>query len=392
MTITKKHPNMRPSEQANASLFVLALSFFRRNVILCAAIVLSAITACIVPPDSAYLSYFDWKTLACLFCTLAVISALKNIGFFSILAYRVVQYTGNTRMAILALCYITCISSMFIIKDIAILAFLPLGYFVFFCCGKEKYLAFTFIMQTISANLGSMLTPFGNPQNLYLYTKFNISTGEFFSIMFLPFLLGMGLVTLCVLFIKKENITVLQEMGLSVLDLKRTVLYLLMFALCIAIVFRALPYWVGLAVIPAVLLFVDKKALAAVDYTLLLTFLFFFIFAGNMARIDTVNRLLSGFLRTGMDTFLCSITFSQFISNMPASILLSEFTAHYRELLLGVNIGSMGTLIASMASLITFQEYRKYNPGRSKKYLGLFSILNFSFLAVLTLFLTLFYR
>jgi len=203
----------------------------------------AAITCFFVPIDGQYLQYFDFKTLACLFCVLAVVCALKNINFFYLLAQKIVQLCRTTRVSILALVYITFIGSMLIANDMALLTFLPLGYFVLHTTGKEKYMAFTFIMQNISANLGGMLTPFGNPQNLYLYSRFSIPNMEFLSIMLLPFLAAITLITVCCLFVKSEPLTVKPtkiHLGHFV-----TGVYLALFALSIAIVFRGIPYWSG---------------------------------------------------------------------------------------------------------------------------------------------------
>lgn len=347
------------------------------------ALLAAVVTACIVPPDAAYLDYFDVKTLTCLFCVLAVVCALKNIQFFYILAKKIVQCFRNARMAILVLVYITFIGSMLIANDMALLTFLPLGYLVLSSTGKQKYMAFTFVMQNIAANLGGMLTPFGNPQNLYLYTKFAIPTMEFMQIMLLPFLVSVALITVCCLiFVKGEPLEVADEK--VKLPLWRTVLYLGLFVLAIAIVFRGIPYWIGLIIIPAVLLFADRQALKMVDYPLLLTFVFFFIFAGNMARIELVRSIFSALL--DKSTLLFSILSCQFISNVPSAILLSQFTENYRELLLGVNIGGVGSLIASLASLITFREYTAHNPGKSGYYMRTFTLFNLLFLVVLVLF------
>ena len=242
-------------------------------------------------------------------------------------------------------------------------------------------MAFTFIMQNIAANLGGMLTPFGNPQNLYLYTKFEIPTPEFVFIMLPPFLLSVTLITVCCfLFVKPEPLQIREER--ETLSPWRTVLYLILFALSIAIVFRGIPYVIGLIVIPAVLLFVDRKALAAVDYPLLLTFVFFFIFSGNMARIELVRNLFSSLMEKS--TLLVSVISCQCISNVPTAILLSQFTENYRELLVGVNIGGVGTLISSLASLITFKEFVRHNHGKNWYYIKRFTAFNFAFLFILT--------
>ena len=354
--------------------------------VMCIAFVAALVTSVIVPIDSQYLGYFDFKTLTCLFCVLAVVCALKNINFFYMLARKVVQVFKTARMSVLALVYITFIGSMLIANDMALLTFLPLGYFVLNSTGKQKYMAFTFIMQNIAANLGGMLTPFGNPQNLYLYTKYEIPNLEFMSIMAPPFILAIAVITVCCLiFVKSEPLNLSDEK--INLEPKRTVLCLVLFALSVLIVFRGIPYWIGLIIIPTVLFAVDRKALKMVDYGLLFTFVFFFIFAGNMARIDAVRELFSFLLNKS--TLLFSIASCQFISNVPSAILLSQFTENYKDLLVGVNIGGVGTLISSLASLITFREYTKHNPGKALRYVGIFSAFNFAFLAILTGFMLL---
>lgn len=367
--IPQSHPNIQK-----------AISFAKKNALMLIAFAAAAITMFFVPIDGEYLGYFDFKTLSCLFCVLAVVCALRDQNFFYMLAGKLVHRFKTIRSATIALVYITFIGSMLIANDMALLTFLPLGYLVLKTTAKERYMAYVFILQNIAANLGGMLTPFGNPQNLYLYSHFSIPDGEFIRIMSVPFLISVTLITVCCLFIRPEPI-VQQDSDISVPKAKTAVL-LLLFALAIAIVFRGIPYAVGLLVIPAVLLFVDKKALAEVDYPLLFTFVFFFIFAGNMARIGAVRELLSALLEKS--TLLFSVVSCQFISNVPSAVLLSHFTSDYPSLLVGVNIGGVGTLISSLASLITFREYSKNRPGKTKAYILLFSALNFAFLIILT--------
>ena len=360
--------------------------FIKKNAVMCIALIAAVITSIIIPVDKEYLNYFDYKTLTCLFCVLSVVCALKNINFFYVLARRVVRLFKTARNSILALVYITFIGSMLIANDMALLTFLPLGYFVLSSTGKQKYMAFTFIMQNIAANLGGMLTPFGNPQNLYLYTKFNIPNLEFMKIMVVPFSLSVILITLCcIVFIKSEPLSLSDE-KIS-LPPQKTVLYLILFDFSIIIVLRGIPYWIGLIVIPLVLIFTDRKALQMVDYGLLFTFVFFFIFAGNMARIDIVRDVFSSLLEK--NTLLFSVASCQCISNVPSAILLSQFTDNYQDLLVGVNIGGVGTLIASLASLITFREYVKHNPKKVGYYIVMFSLFNFAFLFILTGFMSL---
>lgn len=360
-----------------------ARGFARKNAVMLIAFAAALITSLFVPVDKEYIGYFDFKTLSCLFCVLAVVCALKDINFFFVIARKIVHFFKTARMSILALVYITFIGSMLIANDMALLTFLPLGFLVLSSTGKQKYMAFTFIMQNIAANLGGMLTPFGNPQNLYLYTKFNIPNGEFMGIMAPPFILSVVLITLCcIIFVKNEPLMISNEK--IELNGKRTALYLALFALAIAIVFRGIPYWIGLIIIPAVLFFADRHALESVDYPLLFTFVFFFIFAGNMARIDAVRDFFSTLL--SKNTLLFSALSCQCISNVPSAILLSQFTGNYAELLIGVNVGGVGTLIASLASLITFREYVKHDPKSTRRYIAEFSAFNFGFLIILIAF------
>ncbi|MEE0884662.1 MAG: SLC13 family permease [Faecalimonas sp.] len=367
-------------EKENRQMKAVKL-FIKQNTVTCIAFLAAVFTCIIVPPDKEYLDYFDLKTLTCLFCVLAVVCALKNVNFFYMLARKIVQLFRNARMSVLALVYITFIGSMLIANDMALMTFLPLGYLVVKKTGQEKYMAFTFVMQNIAANLGGMLTPFGNPQNLYLYTKFQIPNLEFMKIMAPPFVIAVLLITICcIAFVKPEPLELDDKQ--FVVEPVKTVIYLLLFALSIAIVFRGIPYWIGLIVIPAVLIVMDIEALKMVDYGLLFTFVFFFIFSGNMARIEVIRNIFSMLLEKS--TLLISVLSCQFISNVPSAILLSQFTDNYAELLLGVNIGGVGTLIASLASLITFREYTTHNPEKTRYYIKVFTIFNMAFLIILT--------
>ena len=358
-----------------------ALRFIKKNTVFCIAALAAVVTCFLVPPDQAYWQYFDWKTLSCLFLTLAVICALRNIMFFTILARKLVTLAGNLRSLFLLLIAITFIGSMIIANDMALITFLPLGYFALSVSKQEKYMAYLFVLQNISANLGGMLTPFGNPQNLYLYSYFHIPTGEFCKIMFPPFLVAVLLLLGACIPVKPIKF-VLNNDGFEKLNTKKALLYGVLFFASILIVFRVIPFMAGLVIIPLILFFVDRDSLKMVDYSLLGTFFFFFIFAGNLARLDSVNQLISSLLEK--DTLLVSICSCQFISNVPSAILLSKFTGDYASLLLGVNIGGTGTLIASLASLITFNEFRLLHPEQTKKYLYIFAVANTVFLVVLT--------
>ncbi|MCL2063387.1 MAG: SLC13 family permease [Candidatus Cloacimonetes bacterium] len=354
--------------------------WIKKNMVFVIAFIAALITSFIVPLDKKYFDYFDFKTLTCLFCVLSVVNAFRNIHFFDIIAKKIVCKFINLRSTILALVFITLIASMFIANDMALLTFLPLGYFVLTFTNKQHYMAFTFIMQCIAADLGGMLTPFGNPQNLYLYTYFHIGNIEFMKIMFLPFIISIVLIAVCCLFIKPEPLT-LNNNENKTLPIKKSIIYTLLFIFSILIVFRFIPYIWGLFIVPISLLFLDKKALKQVDYPLLFTFAAFFVFSGNMSRIDAVSNFLGSLVNS--HTLLVGTLSSQLISNVPSAILLSRFTENYPQLLVAVNIGGVGTLIASLASLITFREYTKNNPGKTWYYLKMFSFYNFGFLIIL---------
>ncbi len=359
--------------------------FVRKNPVLTVAALLALVTSFIVPPDSAYLGYFDFRTLTCLFCTLAVICALKEIRFFYICAERIIASMKNLRLATVALVYITFIGSMLIANDMALITFLPLGFIVLSCTGNEKYMAYVFILQNIAANLGGMLTPFGNPQNLYLYSYFAIDGTDFVITMLPPFLAAVVMITLCCLALPAVPVSYQGER--SVMPKGRLALYLVLFSLAILVVFRGIPYQLGLAVIPAVLFFADRKALREVDYGLLFTFVCFFIFSGNMARIPAVSGLMQTLVgRSSKLTLFSSAMSCQAISNVPSAILLSKFTDNWKALLYGVNIGGCGTLVSSLASLITFRTFVSHNhgvKGAASSYVKLFTFLNAVFLLVL---------
>jgi len=357
-------------------------AFIKKNPVMCIAILAASISMIFVPPDIKYLTYFDLKTLTCLFCTLAVVCAFKNIYFFRIISSKIITVFTTTRSAIIALVYITFIASMLIANDMALITFLPLGYYVITSTDNHRYLAFTFIMQNIAANLGGMLTPFGNPQNLYLYNYFSIPNGEFLRIMLVPFLISVSLITICCLFVKNEPLAIHRSYDAS-LNTSRTVIYCILFAISIIIVFGVIPYWLGLILIVFSLIFLDKSALKEVDYPLLVTFCAFFVFSGNIARIPALHTLLDSIVDN--HTLLLGALSCQFISNVPSGILLSHFTDNYPQLLVAVNIGGTGTLISSLASLITFREYLKCDPKNIGTYLKKFTAYNFGFLIILLL-------
>lgn len=353
------------------------------NLIISVALIVALVSVAFVPIDSKYISYYDTKTLISLICVLTLVSAFKNINIFYIIAKKIVYYFKDIKYCILAIVCITFIGSMVIANDMALITFLPLGYIILKTTKKEKYMAFTFIMQNIAANLGGMLTPFGNPQNLFLYNKFKIPNLIFIKIMAPPFIISIILIIIfCLIFVKKESIKLKYKKDKT--NILKATIYSILFISTILIIFRIIPYRYGL-IIPVIVLLIDYKAVKNTDYSLIVIFFLFFTFAGNIARVDFIKTFLSILLTK--NTLLFSTMLCQFISNVPTAILLSNFTTNYKDLLVGVNIGGVGTLIASLASLITFREYIKHNPKKKLSYLIKFSLFNFLFLFILILFM-----
>lgn len=351
----------------------------RGNAMLLIALLAAAVTAFFVPPDREYLGYYDLKTLSCLFCMLAVVGALRNMDVFASLSQRLVRTFRTVRGVSAMLLAVTMLASMLLTNDTALLTFLPLSWLVMHSTGQDRHLPLLFVLQNCAANLCGMITPFGSPQNMYLYSCYSLAPGEFFAAMLPPFAISAAGVLLGCLFFPKTELTV-PEAPVS-LKAGRLGVYAALFCLAAAMVMGAVPYWAGLAVITAALLVLDPSALRGVDWGLLGTFAAFFTFSGNLARMGPVRELFSRLLSRGV--MPVSALTSQIISNVPAAILLSRFTDDWRGLLTGVNIGGAGTLVASLASLITFREYTRRFPGRAGRFLALFSAVSFGFLAVL---------
>lgn len=368
----------------------------RQNATASIAAAAALVTMLFVPPDAAYLGYFDLNTLACLFALLAVIRALRNAGFFETIAHAVVRRFKTLRGLGCALVGVTLVCSMFATNDMALLMLLPLSTVTLASTGNERALPFTFVMQAIAANLGGMILPFGNPQNIFLNSRFGIAFPDFLATMALPFAVSVILIALCCLAgfkaspLSSSSVPDADASERAPLPRAKTALYLVLFALSLGMVFRVVPFVAGVVIVAGALLFADRRALAHVDWGLLATFALFFVFSGNMARIPEVQGFFSMLL--GQSTLVTSALASQVISNVPAAILLAPFVDGYQSLLIGVNIGGAGTLIASLASLIAFNHFRAIKRGMkrpgiqalsTKRYLALFSALNFAFLAVL---------
>lgn len=354
--------------------------FVKKEVVLSIAIVATVITIFFVPIDKEYLGYFEYKTLVALFCMLAVVAGLKNTNVFELISKKLIGLFKTRRAVIYCLVYGTFFFDMIVANDMSLITFLPLTYIVLHSTNNDKYLAITFILQTIAANMGGMITPYGNPQNLYLYSYFNIPTLEFFGVLLIQAITVAALLFIACLFIKNDPLTLKNEEKFEIKK-KELIIYAILFVFVILSIFRVVPHLITLAIVVVTVLIVDRKRFKYVDYALLATFCVFFIFSGNIARIPAVKELISSIVAE--NTLIAGIVSCQFISNVPTAIFLSKFTENYRDLLVSVNIGSLGIIISSLASLITLKEYLKHQPKGLKKYMGMFTLVNTTFLAIL---------
>lgn len=371
--------------------FTSIVTFFKKETVLCIAAVLAVISAFLVPPSKEYIDYIDFRVLALLFCLMLVVSGLQNIGVFDSLAQRLLKKVKNTRQLILLLTALCFLSAMFITNDVALITFVPFTIMILSMAGQEAILIPSVALQTIAANMGSMLTPIGNPQNLYLYSYFELSIGTFLLYMLPLTLVAALLLIFSIYLMKNQPLSTLPEslpdptpetVIPQVIPKVKLTAYLILFAVCIACVIRVLSWPVMLAILVVAVLFLDIKSFLKADYLLLLTFVCFFVFIGNVKQLPAVTELLRSLIEKR--ELLMGILSSQLISNVPAAILLSGFTTDARALLYGIDLGGLGTLIASLASVISFKLYGNSKGASKGAYLKTFTIYNLVFLLILT--------
>lgn len=354
------------------------VAFIKKEPVLSISWVLALASMAFVLPSPRYLRYIDWKVLGCLFALMLVVAGFRKMFLFTKLSTVLLQYAHTPRQVAALLVGLTFFTSMGITNDVALITFVPLTIVVFSLCNEQKPILMTVVLQTVAANVGSALTPVGNPQNLFLYSFYSLPLPAFFLTM-LPFV-GIGALLLWVLLFlvpSRSDDFCLQVQEVPQLDGKQLLRYLLLFLLSIGAVFNLVPWYLAVVL---VILFSEKTLLRKVDYSLLLTFIGFFVFVGNLGELEQVSKVLQGLLQ-GRE-FLTSLLASQFISNVPATLLLSQFTENGRQLLLGVNAGGCGTLIASMASVISFKYYAQYKPSGAGTYLFAFTWINILFVAL----------
>lgn len=365
------------------------IGFIKKEVVLVVATILAIVSAFVVPPTVAYMEYIDWHVLELLLCLMTVMAGLQKCGLFDKLGEALLKKTNRVWQLSLVLVMLCFFLSMLITNDVALITFVPFAIVTLEKCKQERLLVPVVVLQTVAANLGSMLTPIGNPQNLYLYNLSGMGILEFILCMLPNTLLSFVLILLSLFVIKGKGEEVRLNEGTedqamkskNDIDKKQTFVYLLLFGLSLLVVAKVAPVEIVLGIVLIVVFCLDKSVLKNVDYCLLLTFISFFIFTGNLGNIPVIRGTLQE-LVNGKE-LLIGIVASQGISNVPAALLLSGFTDNYRALLAGVNVGGLGTLIASMASLISYKILaNKYNEKKGK-YFRWFTVVNLIFLVIL---------
>lgn len=384
-------------------MFTKVKELFQKETVCCIAFLLAVISIFFVSPSKNYISYIDFRVLALLFCLMAVVRGFSSIGVFTWLGTMLLHKVHSLRTLAALFVFLCFFFSMLITNDVALITFVPFTILVLSMADQRQALIPVIVLETIAANLGSMLTPLGNPQNLYLYTISGLSIGAFVRIMLPYSFVSAILLLIFILFLPKD--TVSTATAANTANSTNTVTasntsnviceavkarknprilftaYLILFLLCLLTVLHILPYQIMFLLVLTGFLLLDYRVLKDVDYFLLLTFLCFFIFIGNMKQISLVHELISKLLVH--HEVLMGIGASQIISNVPAAILLSGFTDDYSALLIGVNLGGLGTLIASLASLISFKFYTNSNGNDTRRFLGIFTLYNVIFLGVL---------
>ncbi len=361
------------------SFIAKAVAFIKGQTVLVIAFAAAAASMFIVPPDKEYIGYVDVPVLILLFCLMGVVAGLRSAGVFEKLTGALLKFAGGTRILAFILMNICFFTSMLVTNDVALITFVPLTLMLYSGSKCKRNAILTIIIQTGAANLGSMMTPIGNPQNLYLYTEFNLTMGDFINALLPVGIASYVLLSLCCLLLKNEKIT-LPETEKKPLPVVKLIVLGILFAVCLLTVLRVIPHAVCLVIVCAGLL-MEYKLFTKIDYALLLTFVCFFVFVGNMGRIDFVREALFSVMN-GRELIVSSLA-SQVISNVPAAVMLSAFTDNAIELLRGVNIGGLGTPVASLASLISYQLYAKSRGAENGRYMGYFLVINIAMLALL---------
>lgn len=362
------------------------IKFIKREIILIVAFTIALISSFYVKPSFEYLSYINYKVLICMFCLMASVSGLYNENLFNFTATKLLKRITNFKFLAIIIVLVTFIFGMLMTNDAVLITLVPFTILVCKEAKQEKYIIYIVILQTLAANLGSALTPMGDPQNIYLYTKFSIG--------FMPFLkatapitfIGLILIIITtIIFIPREDIEAISYT--ANIKSKRIFVYFIVFILTILSILNIVNEFLVLAISLILIIPCDIKTLKKVDYSLLLTFLMFFIFTGNIVKLDNITNLFTKYLNTGKNIFFISLLSSQFISNVPAAVLLSIFVPEELILFLvqGVNVGAMGTLIASLASLISYKFVITNYPKEALKYILIYSVICIIYISIISI-------
>lgn len=357
--------------------------FIASETVLVAAFLAALVSMIFVPPNEGYADYIDFPVIIMLFCLMGVVAAFRGAGVFGAVTACLLRRTSSARAIGFIMMNLCFFSSMLVTNDVALITFVPLTVGIAANTNDKSFLIRTVVIETAAANLGSMMTPIGNPQNLFLYEHFNLTAQDFIGTMLPLGIFSYILLCLSVLLIKRNKITYERTEAARLSPLKITV-YAVLFGVCIAAVAGLVSKYICLAVVTAALLIFDRSVFKKIDYSLLATFVCFFIFVGNMGAVDSVSSFISSVM-DGRE-LLTAALLSQIISNVPAAVMLSGFTSNARALLAGVNIGGMGTPVASLASLISLRCYGAAENADKKSYTGFFLVYNFAFLALLLAF------
>lgn len=359
--------------------------FVKREAVLCIAVLLALVSMFFVPPDAEYAGYIDLRTLGILFCLMTVVAGLKGLGVFSVLAQKLLKRVRTVRGLVIALVLMCFFFSMVITNDVALITFVPFTFELLRLAGEQaerEWLVSAVAMQTAAANLGSMLTPLGNPQNLYLYGRAGMTAGGLAALMLPYSALSLAMIMLWIALRRGGgSISVRFEEKREIAGKKRLVMYIALFAVCLLAVLRVIWWQAAAAVVLVCVLAADRGVLRGVDWGLLATFVGFFVFVGNMGRIPALRQLLESVVAG--NEVLTAAASSQIISNVPAALLLSGFTQDMRGLIIGTDLGGLGTLIASMASLISYKQLCAQRPQEKGRYMLCFTVSNVVMLAAL---------
>lgn len=359
-------------------------SFIKKEAVLCIAFVCAIITMFFVPPDGQYIGYIDLHVLSLLLCLMAVVAGFQACGVFRCLTYELLKRCRSGKLLGLILVLLPFFSSMLVTNDVALLVFVPFTIALLAEMGCSESVIPVLVLQTVAANLGSMATPVGNPQNLFLYSEYSLTGAEFFGTTLPLTVLSLIALSISSLPVLPGKLPAMKLQEEKIDNPIKLIIYAVLFVVCLLTVFHAIHFGVMLGIVVLCIAVTDRKILLKPDFALLATFVCFFIVSGNLGRIDAVNLFLKNLLNKS--TLLTSVGASQIISNVPAAVLLSGFTDNWKELLEGVNIGGLGTPIASLASLITLKLYLRSEKPQGGKFIFCFLSVNIAGLVLLTLF------